>query len=187
LKIPEAMLTPKCSSPEMVSSFGKIQSQCQLSANRNAFDRGSDSESEWSSLERRQREVYIKANRKLTLHKKTRKKRDIPVTSPRIPSFEEPPPPLPPLPGGQRIVTTQSLDRLEKAKLKLEQTLTSVPPQEYDSSYEVASPRDSSTTAREEIEKIRTAKKKEERKKSRKDGKQEKKEAERRRVTKATY
>lgn len=75
---------------------------------------GSDSESEWSSLERRQREVYNKANRKPTLHKKTRKKRGIPVAPPRIPSFEGPPPPLPPFPGGQRIVTAQSLDPLDK-------------------------------------------------------------------------
>lgn len=75
---------------------------------------GSDSESEWSSLERRQREVYTKANRKPTPHKKTRKKRGIPVAPPRIPSFEGPPPPLPPFPGGQRIVTAQSLDPLDK-------------------------------------------------------------------------
>lgn len=75
---------------------------------------GSDSESEWSSLERRQREVFSKANRKSTPHKKTRKKRGIPVAPPRIPSFEGPPPPLPPFPGGQRIVTAQSLDPLDK-------------------------------------------------------------------------
>lgn len=65
-------------------------------------------------MERRQREVYSKANRKPTPHKKTRKKRGIPVAPPRIPSFEGPPPPLPPFPGGQRIVTAQSLDPLDK-------------------------------------------------------------------------
>ncbi|GIY04822.1 rho GTPase-activating protein 190 [Caerostris extrusa] len=153
----------------------RIRSLTRRHGNRDAFDRGSDSESEWSSLERRQRDVYTKANRKPTLHKKTRKKRGIPVAPPRIPSFEGPPPPLPPFPGGQRIVTAQSLDPLDKAKLKLEQTLTSVPPQEDDSSYEVASPRDSSTTTRgNKTENDKTAKKKEERKKSREDEKQEK-------------
>ncbi|CAL1291987.1 unnamed protein product [Larinioides sclopetarius] len=152
----------------------RIRSLTRRHGNRDAFDRGSDSESEWSSLERRQREVYTKANRKPTLHKKTRKKRGIPVAPPRIPSFEGPPPPLPPFPGGQRIVTAQSLDPLDKAKLKLEQTLASVPPQEDDSSYEVASPRDSSTTARGKTDNDKTAKKKEDRKKSREDEKQEK-------------
>lgn len=34
------------------------------------------------------------------------------------------------------------------AKLKLEQSLTSIPPQEDDSSYEIASPRDGTNTAR---------------------------------------
>ncbi|KAG8201263.1 hypothetical protein JTE90_016749 [Oedothorax gibbosus] len=87
----------------------RIRSLTRRHGNREAFDRGSDSESEWSSLERRQREVYNKANRKPTLHKKTRKKRGIPVAPPRIPSFEAPP--LPPFPGGQR---TQSLDPLDK-------------------------------------------------------------------------
>ncbi|XP_055930699.1 rho GTPase-activating protein 190-like isoform X7 [Argiope bruennichi] len=237
----------------------RIRSLTRRHGNRDAFDRGSDSESEWSSLERRQREVYTKANRKPTLHKKTRKKRGIPVAPPRIPSFEGPPPPLPPFPGGQRIVTAQSLDPLDKvrgsgnnspsegsdlseeddpryktnqrlkhkhkrsfrlrrrkqhgqqlqqpqqsekaqphpppplgdslqfnaltsdsdlfspsSKLKLEQTLASVPPQEDDSSYEVASPRDSSTAARGKTDNDKTAKKKEERKKSREDEKQEK-------------
>lgn len=70
-------------------------------------------------MERRQREVYTKANRKPTPHKKTRKKRGIPVAPPRIPSFEGPPPPLPPFPGGQRIVTAQSLDPLDKGILSI--------------------------------------------------------------------
>ncbi|KFM58166.1 hypothetical protein X975_04418, partial [Stegodyphus mimosarum] len=237
----------------------RIRSLTRRHGNRDTFDRGSDSESEWSSLERRQREVYTKANRKPTPHKKTRKKRGIPVAPPRIPSFEGPPPPLPPFPGGQRIVTAQSLDPLDKvrgsgnnspsegsdlsedddsryktthrqkykhkrsfrlrrrkqgqqqqqlpqqmekaqphppplgdslqysaltsdsdlfspsSKLKLEQSLTSIPPQEEDSSFEVASPRDGSTTAiRGKSENDKTTKKKEERKKSREDEKQEK-------------
>ncbi|CAL1291985.1 unnamed protein product [Larinioides sclopetarius] len=65
-------------------------------------------------------------------------------------------------------------DAFDRAKLKLEQTLASVPPQEDDSSYEVASPRDSSTTARGKTDNDKTAKKKEDRKKSREDEKQEK-------------
>ncbi|XP_054709413.1 GTPase-activating protein pac-1-like [Uloborus diversus] len=237
----------------------RIRSLTRKHGNRETFDRGSDSESEWSSLERRQREVYTKANRKPTPHKKTRKKRGIPVAPPRIPSFEGPLPPVPSFPGGQRIVTAQSLDPLDKvrgsgnnssegsdlseeedpryktshrlkykhkrsfrlrrrkqqgqphqqqqpqqseksqphppplgdslqfsaltsdndlfspsSKLKLEQSLTSVPPHEDDSSYEVASPRDNTTTSRGKTENDKTAKKKEERKKNREDEKQEK-------------
>ncbi|XP_071043985.1 rho GTPase-activating protein 190 isoform X35 [Parasteatoda tepidariorum] len=156
----------------------RIRSLTRRHGNRDTFDRGkslcSDSESEWSSLERRQREVYSKANRKPTPHKKTRKKRGIPVAPPRIPSFEGPPPPLPPFPGGQRIVTAQSLDPLDKAKLKIEQSIPSVPPQEDDSSYEIASPRDGSTNARGKSENDKAGKKKEERKKNREDEKQEK-------------
>ena len=49
---------------------------------------GSDSDSDWSSLERRERDPYSKANRKPTPHKKVRKKRGIPVAPPRLPSFE---------------------------------------------------------------------------------------------------
>ncbi|XP_054161508.1 rho GTPase-activating protein 190-like isoform X2 [Oppia nitens] len=49
---------------------------------------GSDSDSDWSSLERRERELYNRANRKPTPHKKVRKKRGIPVAPPRLPSFE---------------------------------------------------------------------------------------------------
>ncbi|XP_071043980.1 rho GTPase-activating protein 190 isoform X29 [Parasteatoda tepidariorum] len=232
----------------------RIRSLTRRHGNRDTFDRGSDSESEWSSLERRQREVYSKANRKPTPHKKTRKKRGIPVAPPRIPSFEGPPPPLPPFPGGQRIVTAQSLDPLDKvrgsgnnspsedsdlseeddpryksshrqkykhkrsfrlrrrklqaqqqpqqteksqpppigdslqfcaltsdsdlfspsSKLKIEQSIPSVPPQEDDSSYEIASPRDGSTNARGKSENDKAGKKKEERKKNREDEKQEK-------------
>lgn len=72
---------------------------------------GSDSDSEWSSLERRQREAYMAggsrgvAGRRPAPHRKGRKKRGgIPVAPPRIPSFEgaappSVPPPLPPYPG----------------------------------------------------------------------------------------
>ncbi|CAG2166680.1 unnamed protein product [Oppiella nova] len=49
---------------------------------------GSDSDSDWSSLERRERDPYSRANRKPTPHKKVRKKRGIPVAPPRLPSFE---------------------------------------------------------------------------------------------------
>lgn len=49
----------------------------------------SDSDSDWSSLERRQRaaDMYCKVNRKGTPHKRVRKKRTaIPVATPRVPS-----------------------------------------------------------------------------------------------------
>lgn len=51
----------------------------------------SDTDSEWSSLERRQRaaEVYCKVNRKSGTHKRTRKKRTaIPVQPPRVPQLQ---------------------------------------------------------------------------------------------------
>lgn len=50
----------------------------------------SDTDSEWSSLERRQRacEVYSKVNRKSVTHKRSRKKRTaIPVQPPRVPQL----------------------------------------------------------------------------------------------------
>ncbi|XP_071440115.1 rho GTPase-activating protein 190 isoform X6 [Hetaerina americana] len=51
----------------------------------------SDSDSDWSSLERRQRglDTYSKVNRKPTPHKRTRKKRTaIPVATPRVPPIQ---------------------------------------------------------------------------------------------------
>lgn len=51
----------------------------------------SDTDSEWSSLERRQRaaEVYCKVNRKPGTHKRPRKKRTaIPVQPPRVPQLQ---------------------------------------------------------------------------------------------------
>lgn len=51
----------------------------------------SDTDSEWSSLERRQRaaEVYCKVNRKSATHKRPRKKRTaIPVQPPRVPQLQ---------------------------------------------------------------------------------------------------
>ncbi|KAK7790214.1 hypothetical protein R5R35_014527 [Gryllus longicercus] len=51
----------------------------------------SDSDSEWSSLERRQRaaDIYCKVNRKPTPHKRIRKKRTaIPVPTPRVPPIQ---------------------------------------------------------------------------------------------------
>ncbi|XP_049781040.1 rho GTPase-activating protein 190 isoform X2 [Schistocerca cancellata] len=51
----------------------------------------SDSDSDWSSLERRQRaaDAYCKVNRKPTPHKRMRKKRTaIPVPTPRVPSSQ---------------------------------------------------------------------------------------------------
>ncbi|XP_071043982.1 rho GTPase-activating protein 190 isoform X31 [Parasteatoda tepidariorum] len=65
-------------------------------------------------------------------------------------------------------------DTFDRAKLKIEQSIPSVPPQEDDSSYEIASPRDGSTNARGKSENDKAGKKKEERKKNREDEKQEK-------------
>lgn len=51
----------------------------------------SESDSDWSSLERKQRaaEAYSKANRKSTPHKRVRKKRTaIPVPTPRVPNTQ---------------------------------------------------------------------------------------------------
>ncbi|CAG2059704.1 unnamed protein product, partial [Timema podura] len=47
----------------------------------------SDTDSDWSSLDGRQRTVesYCKVNRKQTPHKRIRKKRVIPVPTPRVP------------------------------------------------------------------------------------------------------
>jgi hypothetical protein len=53
----------------------------------------SDSDSDWSSLERRQRaaDIYSKVNRKPTPHKRIRKKRTaIPVATPRVPPLQPP-------------------------------------------------------------------------------------------------
>ncbi|XP_076307081.1 LOW QUALITY PROTEIN: rho GTPase-activating protein 190-like [Tachypleus tridentatus] len=97
------------------SKSHRVRSLGRRHANKEAFERaGSDSDSEWSSLERRHRDVYSRVNRKPTPYKKTRKKRGVPVAPPRVPSFEGPAPPLPPLPGGERMMGTQSLDPLNK-------------------------------------------------------------------------
>ncbi|UYV65631.1 RhoGAPp190 [Cordylochernes scorpioides] len=95
-----------------------VRSLARRHANREAFDKGSDSDSEWSSLERRQRDMYNKLNHKAGPHKKTRKRRGIPVAPPRIPSYEgPPPPPLPPYPTGERkLMAAQSLDPLDKVR-----------------------------------------------------------------------
>ncbi|EEC01507.1 conserved hypothetical protein [Ixodes scapularis] len=92
----------------------RVRSLARRHGSREHFDKGSDSDSEWSSLERRQREAYVaggsrgSAVRRPGVHRKGRKKRGgIPVAPPRIPSFEgaapptaaPPPPPLPPYPG----------------------------------------------------------------------------------------
>ncbi|RWS31593.1 rho GTPase-activating protein 190-like protein [Leptotrombidium deliense] len=51
----------------------------------------SDSDSDWSSMERRQRDPYNRVSRKQTPHKKVRRKRGIPVAPPKLPSFESGP------------------------------------------------------------------------------------------------
>jgi hypothetical protein len=55
----------------------------------------SDSDSDWSSSERRQKsttDVYSKVNRKPTSHKRVRKKRTaIPVATPRVPTLPSAP------------------------------------------------------------------------------------------------
>ncbi|RWS16264.1 rho GTPase-activating protein 190-like protein, partial [Dinothrombium tinctorium] len=52
---------------------------------------GSDSDSDWSSLERKQRDPYNRVSRKSTPHKKVRRKRGIPVAPPKLPSMESGP------------------------------------------------------------------------------------------------
>uniref|UniRef100_T1KJS5 Rho-GAP domain-containing protein n=1 Tax=Tetranychus urticae TaxID=32264 RepID=T1KJS5_TETUR len=59
-------------------------------AKDSSFEKGSDSDSDWSSLERLQRDPYNRSSRKTSSHKKMRKKRGIPVAPPRLPSFEGP-------------------------------------------------------------------------------------------------
>lgn len=94
-----------------------VRSLTRRHANREAFDKGSDSDSEWSSLERRQRDIFNKGSHKPISHKKTRKKRGIPVAPPRIPSYEGPPPSLPLYSGGERrMMTAHSLDPLDKVR-----------------------------------------------------------------------
>ncbi|XP_023223686.1 rho GTPase-activating protein 190-like isoform X4 [Centruroides sculpturatus] len=94
-----------------------VRSLTRRHPNREAFDKGSDSDSEWSSLERRQRDIFNKGSHKPLSHKKTRKKRGIPVAPPRIPSYEGPPPSLPLYSGGERrMMTAHSLDPLDKVR-----------------------------------------------------------------------
>ncbi|XP_054279717.1 rho GTPase-activating protein 190 isoform X3 [Macrosteles quadrilineatus] len=92
----------------------------------------SDSDSEWSSLERKQKtnssEMFSKVSRKPTTHKRVRKKRTaIPVATPRVPPFNAPPlssngpnPPLPPTDFSYRFKSqdnkTETLDKLGKVK-----------------------------------------------------------------------
>ncbi|XP_046682746.1 rho GTPase-activating protein 190 isoform X2 [Homalodisca vitripennis] len=92
----------------------------------------SDSDSEWSSLERRQKtsssEVFSKVSRKPTTHKRVRKKRTpIPVATPRVPPFSAPPissngpnPPLPPTDFNYRFKVqdnkSETLDKTSKGK-----------------------------------------------------------------------
>ncbi|XP_022243987.1 rho GTPase-activating protein 190-like isoform X14 [Limulus polyphemus] len=99
------------SKPHRVRSLGRRH------GNKEAFERaGSDSDSDWSSLERMHRDVHSRVNRKSTPYKKMRKKRGVPVAPPRVPSFEGPAPPLPPLPGGERMMGTKSLNPLNKVR-----------------------------------------------------------------------
>ncbi|XP_064477601.1 rho GTPase-activating protein 190-like isoform X2 [Ornithodoros turicata] len=86
----------------------RVRSLARRHASRERFEKGSDSDSEWSSLERRQGCAVGRGARRPGTHRKARRKRGIPVAPPRIPSFEggggggTPPavPPLPPYPGG---------------------------------------------------------------------------------------
>uniref|UniRef100_A0A1B6K9C5 Rho-GAP domain-containing protein n=1 Tax=Graphocephala atropunctata TaxID=36148 RepID=A0A1B6K9C5_9HEMI len=115
----------------------------------------SDSDSEWSSLERRQKtsstEVFSKVSRKPTTHKRVRKKRTaIPVATPRVPPFSAPPvssngpnPPLPPLPPTDFNYRFKVLDNksenLDKTKFKMESLGLG---HDEESSLDVSSPRD---------------------------------------------
>ncbi|KAG8244313.1 hypothetical protein J6590_026151 [Homalodisca vitripennis] len=96
----------------------------------------SDSDSEWSSLERRQKtsssEVFSKVSRKPTTHKRVRKKRTpIPVATPRVPPFSAPPissngpnPPLPPTDFNYRFKVqdnkSETLDKIYFVNIKQE-------------------------------------------------------------------
>ncbi|XP_075218370.1 rho GTPase-activating protein 190 isoform X2 [Lycorma delicatula] len=110
----------------------------------------SDSDSEWSSPERRQRsgDAYLKVNRKSTTHKRTRKKRTaIPVATPRVPPFHT-------NTNGTTAPTSasndfeslnyrlgeNSVDASDRAKVKLDGIFTIGPDEE--SSLDVSSPRD---------------------------------------------
>ncbi|XP_040061497.1 rho GTPase-activating protein 190 isoform X2 [Ixodes scapularis] len=162
----------------------RVRSLARRHGSREHFDKGSDSDSEWSSLERRQREAYVaggsrgSAVRRPGVHRKGRKKRGgIPVAPPRIPSFEgaapptaaPPPPPLPPYPG----------QPLGTVKPKLEQSLSCVAATDDNSSYDVAV-RDLAAATRlggmlkNRCESDKNTRKKEERKKAREDEKLEK-------------
>uniref|UniRef100_A0A1B6CUS5 Rho-GAP domain-containing protein n=1 Tax=Clastoptera arizonana TaxID=38151 RepID=A0A1B6CUS5_9HEMI len=126
----------------------------------------SDSDSEWSSLERKQKtsnsETYSKMNRKPATHKRVRKKRTaIPVATPRVPLFTIPSlstngpapatlagpvptlPSVPPMDFGSINYHLKPIDNCpdnaEKAKLKIESFgLT----HDDESSLDVSSPRD---------------------------------------------
>ncbi|XP_046406932.1 rho GTPase-activating protein 190 isoform X3 [Ischnura elegans] len=73
---------------DAVSNSNKSKLRHRREKGRPSF---SDSDSDWSSLERRQRglDTYSKVNRKPTPHKRTRKKRTaIPVATPRVPPIQ---------------------------------------------------------------------------------------------------
>lgn len=87
----------------------------------------SDSDSEWSSLERKQKtsssEVFSKISRKPTTHKRARKKRTaIPVATPRVPplSSNGPNPPLPPTDFNYAFKGQDNkIESLDKSKLTI--------------------------------------------------------------------
>ncbi|XP_022207896.1 rho GTPase-activating protein 190 isoform X1 [Nilaparvata lugens] len=106
----------------------------------------SDSDSEFSSLERRQRsnEAYLKVNRKSTTHKRTRKKRPaaIPVATPRVPPFHSATNGGPAtLDDFQLLSFKMAEPKFDASGKKLEQLFDIVPADE-ESSLDVSSPRD---------------------------------------------
>ncbi|KAG8238832.1 hypothetical protein J437_LFUL018708 [Ladona fulva] len=141
----------------------------------------SDSDSDWSSLERRQRglDTYSKVNRKPTPHKRIRKKRTaIPVATPRVP-------PIQPFaaadgPGllSYRFKEERSrggCDSSEKAKLKMDASYGVVHDDE--SSLDVSSPRDVNSPMFGVVPKIKDGDKttrRKEKQKAKEDEKQEK-------------
>ncbi|KAG1685818.1 Rho GTPase-activating protein 190 [Nymphon striatum] len=93
---------------------------------KEAFEKGSDSDSDWSSLERVRtaRDVFSRSSRKPPHHKKTRKRRSgaIPVSAPRLPaSFLDGSMPHPASSQhysmSSRIPEAHSLDPLNKARM----------------------------------------------------------------------
>lgn len=91
----------------------------------------SDSDSEWSSLERRQKtassEAFPKVSRKPTTHKRARRKRTgIPVATPRVPQLSSngPNPTLPPADNYRFKAQDNKSETLDKSKFYSKSTIS---------------------------------------------------------------